>query len=135
MNALALVAVSLVCVLILAACNCAPTLRYITISPATSTIGVGTTQQYTGTGYYSNGSITPKVLASLLGQPSPPVALPSLPQKAVSPPARPPSLSSPALPITPTSRQYCSLQHRRVHGHGRYESLSHIYRQRGDPRL
>jgi len=56
---LALVAVSVACLLILAACNCAPTLRYITISPATSTIGVGTTQQFTATGYYSNGSTTP----------------------------------------------------------------------------
>ena len=56
---LAFVAISLVCVLILAACNCAPTLRYITTSPATSTIPVGTTQQYTASGYYSNGGITP----------------------------------------------------------------------------
>jgi 6-phosphogluconolactonase (cycloisomerase 2 family) len=55
---LSLVAVSLVCVLILAACNCAPTLRYITISPATSTISVGTTQQFTANGYYSNGAVT-----------------------------------------------------------------------------
>ena len=55
---LALVAVSLVCIMILAACNCSPTLRYITISPATSTIAVGTTQQYTATGYYSNGNVT-----------------------------------------------------------------------------
>ena len=55
---LALVAVSLVCVLILAACNCAPTLRYITISPASATIAAGTTQQYTATGYYSNGNVT-----------------------------------------------------------------------------
>ena len=55
---LGLVAVSLVCILILAACNCSPTLRYITISPATSTIAVGTTQQYTATGYYSNGNVT-----------------------------------------------------------------------------
>jgi 6-phosphogluconolactonase (cycloisomerase 2 family) len=58
---LTLAAVSLVCILILAACNCAPTLRYITISPATSTILSGTTQQYTATGYYSNGSITPNL--------------------------------------------------------------------------
>ena len=56
---LAFVAASMVYVLILAACNCAPTLRYITISPATSTIPVGTTQQYTASGYYSNGGITP----------------------------------------------------------------------------
>jgi 6-phosphogluconolactonase (cycloisomerase 2 family) len=61
---LTLVAFSLVCVLILAACNCAPTLRYITISPATSTIGGGTTEQLTATGYYSNGSVTPNINAS-----------------------------------------------------------------------
>ncbi len=61
---LTLVAVSLVCVLILAACNCAPTLRYITISPATSTIGAGTTEQLTATGYYSNGSVFPNLSAS-----------------------------------------------------------------------
>ena len=57
-RALTLVAVSLVCVLILAACNCAPTLRYMTVSPATTTISVGTNQQYTAAGYYSNGNVT-----------------------------------------------------------------------------
>jgi trimeric autotransporter adhesin len=56
---LALVAVSLVCIMLLAACNCAPTLQYILITPTTSTISVGTTQQFTATGYYSNGSTTP----------------------------------------------------------------------------
>ena len=61
---LAFVAVSLVCVLILAACNCAPTLRYITISPASQTIAVGTTQQFTASGYYSNGAITPGISVS-----------------------------------------------------------------------
>ena len=61
---LAFVAVSLVFVLILAACNCAPTLRYITISPANQTIAVGTTQQFTATGYYSNGSVTPNITVS-----------------------------------------------------------------------
>ncbi len=60
----AFVALSLVCVLILAACNCAPTLRYITISPANQTIAIGTTQQFTATGYYSNGSVTPGINAS-----------------------------------------------------------------------
>ena len=61
---LAFVAVSLVFVLILAACNCAPTLRYITISPANQTIAVGTTQQFTATGYYSNGSVMPNITVS-----------------------------------------------------------------------
>jgi 6-phosphogluconolactonase (cycloisomerase 2 family) len=61
---LAFVALSLVCAFILAACNCAPTLRYITITPATQTIAVGTTQQFTATGYYSNGSVMPGISAS-----------------------------------------------------------------------
>jgi len=52
----ALAAVSLVCLLALAACNCAPTLRYITISPQTSTIAVTTTQQYSAIAYYSDGT-------------------------------------------------------------------------------
>jgi 6-phosphogluconolactonase len=56
--------VSLVCILVLGACNCAPTLRYIVITPATSLIAVGTTQQFTATGYYSNGAITPGISAS-----------------------------------------------------------------------
>jgi 6-phosphogluconolactonase (cycloisomerase 2 family) len=55
---LLMVGVALVCVLVFAACNCTPTLRYITISPTTATIVAGTTQQYTATGYYSNGSST-----------------------------------------------------------------------------
>jgi 6-phosphogluconolactonase (cycloisomerase 2 family) len=55
-------AVSLVCILVLAACNSGtPVLRYITISPAATTISAGTTQQYTATGYYSNGAITPGI--------------------------------------------------------------------------
>jgi 6-phosphogluconolactonase (cycloisomerase 2 family) len=61
---LALVAVSLVCVLILAACNCAPTLRYITITPAGPTIVVGAGEAFTATGYYSNGAITPSISVS-----------------------------------------------------------------------
>ncbi len=56
---LALGAVSLLCILILAACNCAPILRYITISPSTATISVGTTQQFTATAYYSDGTSQP----------------------------------------------------------------------------
>ncbi len=61
---LALVAVSLVCLVVLAACNCAPTLRYITIAPTTAVVAVGTTQTFTATGYYSNGAITPGISAS-----------------------------------------------------------------------
>lgn len=52
-----LAAASLVCVLILAACNYAPTLRYITITPPSATITVPTTQQFTAQAYYSDGSI------------------------------------------------------------------------------
>ena len=62
-----LVAVSLVCVLILAACNCPPTLRYITVSPAsgvaqgfsgTCTTGTnGDTFQFSALAYYSDGTI------------------------------------------------------------------------------
>ena len=61
-RALALAAVSLVCIMILAACgDSTPVLRYITITPATANIGVGTTQQFTATGSYSNGSTTPNM--------------------------------------------------------------------------
>ena len=55
-------AVSLAIIFVLAACNTgSPVLRYITISPATTTISSGTTQQYTATGYYSNGAIVPGI--------------------------------------------------------------------------
>ncbi len=61
-RALALAAISLVCTMILAACgDSTPVLRYITITPATANIGVGTTQQFTATGSYSNGSTTPNM--------------------------------------------------------------------------
>jgi 6-phosphogluconolactonase (cycloisomerase 2 family) len=55
-------AVSLAFMFVLAACNSStPVLRYIVISPATATITTTTTQQYTATGYYSNGAITPGI--------------------------------------------------------------------------
>jgi 6-phosphogluconolactonase (cycloisomerase 2 family) len=55
---LALVAAALVVTTMLAACgNNTPVLRYITISPTSASISVGTTQQFTATGYYSNGSV------------------------------------------------------------------------------
>jgi 6-phosphogluconolactonase (cycloisomerase 2 family) len=58
-SAVVVLAFSLALLFGLAACNSgSPTLRYITISPATATISVGNTQQYTATGYYSNGAIT-----------------------------------------------------------------------------
>jgi trimeric autotransporter adhesin len=65
-----LLAVSAVCILILAACNCAPVLTYIVITPASQTLAVGATQQYTATGYYSNGSITPNINVSWGASPS-----------------------------------------------------------------
>ena len=51
--------VLLVWIFLLAACSSAPVLRYINISPASATITAGTTQSYTATGYYSNGSVVP----------------------------------------------------------------------------
>lgn len=61
----ALLAMSLICIFLLAACGSStPVLRYITISPSNSTIPTGTTQQFTATGYYSNGSITPGITVS-----------------------------------------------------------------------
>ena len=70
----ALAATSILCSLILAACNCAPTLRYVSAAPAsgatifatavsstsgettTTTITPCTTQQFAATAYYSDGS-------------------------------------------------------------------------------
>lgn len=64
-NRSALVLLSLSCILGLAACGSStPVLRYITISPPNQTILSGTTQQFTATGYYSNGSITPGIAVS-----------------------------------------------------------------------
>jgi 6-phosphogluconolactonase (cycloisomerase 2 family) len=58
----ALLAMSLICIFLLAACGSStPVLRYITISPSNQTIATGTTLQFTATGYYSNGSITPGI--------------------------------------------------------------------------
>jgi 6-phosphogluconolactonase (cycloisomerase 2 family) len=70
----ALAATSILCSLILAACNCAPTLRYVSVAPAsgatifatavsstsgettTTTLTPCTTQQFAATAYYSDGS-------------------------------------------------------------------------------
>ena len=53
-----LAAVSIAVVLILAACSSStPTLRYITVSPQTSTIPATTTQQYSALAYYSDGTV------------------------------------------------------------------------------
>ena len=61
----ALLTMSLICIFLLAACGSStPVLRYITISPSGSTISTGTTLQYTATGYYSNGAITPGITVS-----------------------------------------------------------------------
>lgn len=63
---LALLMVALVSVSMLAACGSGgpPVLRYITISPTSAAISVPTTQQFTATGYYSNGSSTPNLTAT-----------------------------------------------------------------------
>jgi trimeric autotransporter adhesin len=70
---IALAASSILCSLMLAACNCAPTLRYVSVAPTSATIFAAeivttsgetttttllpcTTQAFTATGYYSNGS-------------------------------------------------------------------------------
>ena len=54
----ALVLVSLMCILVLAACSGGgPVLQYVGISPSgTTTISATTSQQYTATAYYSNGT-------------------------------------------------------------------------------
>jgi 6-phosphogluconolactonase (cycloisomerase 2 family) len=64
-----LAATSILCSFILAACNCAPTLRYVSVAPAsptilatavtsggTTTVTPCTTQQFAATAYYSDGS-------------------------------------------------------------------------------
>ncbi len=74
----ALAATSILCSLILAACNCAPTLRYVSVAPASATIFASavtsggtttvtpcTTQQFAATAYYSDGS--QKDISSLAG--------------------------------------------------------------------
>jgi 6-phosphogluconolactonase (cycloisomerase 2 family) len=60
---LTLVVVALVSLSVLAACGTGgmPVLRYITVSPSSATISVPTTQQFTATGFYSNGSSTPNL--------------------------------------------------------------------------
>jgi 6-phosphogluconolactonase (cycloisomerase 2 family) len=61
-SGLAFVALAFAATTILAACgNNTPVLRYITVTPTSATISVGTTQQFTATGYYSNGSNTPNL--------------------------------------------------------------------------
>jgi 6-phosphogluconolactonase (cycloisomerase 2 family) len=54
----ALVALSLVCVLVLTACcsSSTPVLRYLAITPSSATVDAGTTQQFTATAYYSDGT-------------------------------------------------------------------------------
>jgi 6-phosphogluconolactonase (cycloisomerase 2 family) len=54
----ALAAAALMCAFLLAACSTAPTLRYITVAPTTATIDATTTQQFTATTYYSDGTRT-----------------------------------------------------------------------------
>jgi trimeric autotransporter adhesin len=60
---LTLLVVALVSLSVLAACGTGgmPVLRYITVSPSSATISVPTTQQFSATGFYSNGSSTPNL--------------------------------------------------------------------------
>lgn len=51
----ALGVVSLLCILLLSACNSAPVLHYLTVTPNTASINVGQQQSFTATAYYSNG--------------------------------------------------------------------------------
>jgi 6-phosphogluconolactonase len=54
---LALAAISLLCAVLLAACgSSAPVLRGVSVTPPTATIDNNTTQQFTATAFYSNGS-------------------------------------------------------------------------------
>jgi 6-phosphogluconolactonase (cycloisomerase 2 family) len=54
---LALAAVSLLCIFGLAACGSnTPVLRYVTVAPTSATISVSTTQQFTATAFFSNGT-------------------------------------------------------------------------------
>ena len=78
---IALATTSILCSLILAACNCAPTLRYVSVAPTSATIFAAaivsggetstttilpcTTQQFAATGYYSDGS--QKDISSIAG--------------------------------------------------------------------
>jgi hypothetical protein len=69
-----LTAVSPMCVLVLAACNCAPTLRYITVARTTMTIDAGTMQQFTATTYYSDGTRTDATATAAWSSSNPAVA-------------------------------------------------------------
>lgn len=67
-------AVALMYVVVLAACNCAPTLRYITVAPTTMSIDAGTTQQFTATTYYSDGTQTDATATAAWSSSTPAVA-------------------------------------------------------------
>lgn len=54
---LSLAGVSLVCVLVLSACNPAPELRYVTVSPSTAAVNLNALQQFTSQVYYTDGSM------------------------------------------------------------------------------
>jgi 6-phosphogluconolactonase (cycloisomerase 2 family) len=66
----ALLSASLTFILILASCSSSPSLQYIMVSPASTTISAGTTQQYTATGYYSNGSVSHSISVTWLSSAS-----------------------------------------------------------------
>jgi 6-phosphogluconolactonase (cycloisomerase 2 family) len=69
-----LAGVSVICVLVLAACNCAPTLRGITVAPTAMNVDAGTTQQFTATTYYSDGTQTDATSTAAWSSSNAPVA-------------------------------------------------------------
>jgi Ice-binding-like/Bacterial Ig-like domain/Bacterial Ig-like domain (group 2) len=72
---LALLATAFVCILALTACgSSAPVLQFVTITPTSATISVGTTQQFSASAYYSDGSIKDGTSLVTWGSSNPTVA-------------------------------------------------------------
>ena len=72
---LALLATAFVCILALTACgSSAPVLQFVTITPTSATINVGTTQQFSASAYYSDGSIKDGTSLVTWGSSNPTVA-------------------------------------------------------------
>ena len=72
---LALLAIAFVCILALTACgSSAPVLQFVTITPTSATINVGTTQQFSASAYYSDGSIKDGTSLVTWGSSNPTVA-------------------------------------------------------------
>jgi hypothetical protein len=72
---LALLVTAFVCILALTACgSSAPVLQFVTITPTSATINVGTTQQFSASAYYSDGSIKDGTSLVTWGSSNPTVA-------------------------------------------------------------